>query len=104
MVLRKLGTIAAAVLVMGALSGAGVWAHWSMSPSHLSTQNPQVTPVPKANPAPPSHAQPSADSESLVAENCQTDCPLSGDDDARPNCPISMAAHAIRGVIGYFHK
>jgi RNA polymerase sigma factor (sigma-70 family) len=103
MMLRKLGTIAAAVVLLGAVSGAGVWAHWSTAPTRLAA--PAVAPVPSANPTPQVQPQPSAGSETLVAENenCPTECPLTGDDNSRPYCPISMAAHAIRGMIGYFH-
>jgi RNA polymerase sigma factor (sigma-70 family) len=101
MVLRKLGTIAAAVLLIGAVSGAGVWAHWSTAPTRMAT--PAAAPVPSAKPAPAIQPQPSATSETLVAEDCPTECPLTGEDNSRPYCPISMATHALRGMIGYFH-
>jgi RNA polymerase sigma factor (sigma-70 family) len=102
MFLRKFGTIAAAALLIGAVSGAGVWAHWSVAPTHIAA--PADKPVPRADPAPAIQPQPSASAETQVADNCPTECPLLGDDDSRPYCPISMAAHAIRGVIGYFHE
>jgi RNA polymerase sigma factor (sigma-70 family) len=101
MFLRKFGTIAAAALLIGAVSGAGVWAHWSVAPTHVAA--PSDKPVPRTEKAPALQPQPSSGSPAQLAENCPAECPLLGDDDSRPYCPISMAAHAIRGVIGYFH-
>ena len=39
----------------------------------------------------------------MMAENCPADCPSTGSGDARANCPIRMAAMAIRGMIGQLH-
>jgi RNA polymerase sigma factor (sigma-70 family) len=104
MLFRKLGTIAAALVLVGVISG-GVWAHMSSAPAR-QLRAPGNPPASRVIPAPPSPSQPSADAEAQLAQNCPTECPLTaGDNDnPRPYCPISMAAHAIKGVIGYFQR
>jgi RNA polymerase sigma factor (sigma-70 family) len=115
MLLRKLGTIAAAVILIGTVTGgAGVWAHWSLAPERhrgqpadpaaAATKNPTVAPVPSTSPAPRSQPSQRSGSQSLMADNGSSECPLSGDDDDRPYCPISMAAHALKGMVGQLHN
>jgi len=111
MFLRKLGTISFAIVLIGAISGAGLLAPWSSpaarqpaqsrQPATLSTQDPEATPVPEANPAPESQPQPTTGSQSLLADNCPADCPVTRSVVGRPNCPISMAANALRGMLGH---
>ena len=111
MFLRKLGQISPEVLAMGAISGEGVWGHWSSrqtrrpaqvnEPASVSTQDREATPVPKAVPAPRSQPQTTSGSPSLVADNCPDECPSTRAEGDRPNCPISMAAHALRGMLGH---
>jgi RNA polymerase sigma factor (sigma-70 family) len=113
MLLRKLGTITLAVLLLGAVSGgAGVWAHWTTAlPQHAApaavstqTQTPEASPAPRPNPAPQTQPQPSADSQPMVADNGPSDCPLTGADSPRTYCPISMAAHALARMFGHPHE
>jgi RNA polymerase sigma factor (sigma-70 family) len=113
MLLRKLGTVAAALLLMGAISGAAVWAHWTTSPvrradpavapAAVSTDHPEETPAPPAG-AP--RSQPEAGSGSMVAGagDPAPDCPLNRLSDGPPYCPISMAANALRGMMGHFNE
>jgi RNA polymerase sigma factor (sigma-70 family) len=107
MLLRKLGTITLAVVLLGAVSGgAGVWAHWTTPlpphtvPAAVSTQSQSPNPASQTQP------QPSADSHSqpLVADCEPSDCPLTGADSPRTYCPISMAAHALGRMFGQPHE
>ena len=90
MLLRRLAT-AAAVLLIGSISaGAVVVAHRPSAltgdrshegkPAAVSSENTEAAPVPSPTAAPRSAPQPQADSETIVAErspqDCSQDCPL----------------------------
>jgi RNA polymerase sigma factor (sigma-70 family) len=111
MFLRKLSMISLAVLAIGAISGAGVWAH-RPSPSTnrpaqaaealvVPAQDSETTPASKADLSLRSQPQPADGSQSRLAENCPAECPLTSADTDRPYCPISMAAATLRGLFGH---
>jgi RNA polymerase sigma factor (sigma-70 family) len=113
MLLRKLGTISFAILILGSISGAGVWAHRPSAPTSqpsreaepasVSTQNSGATPAANPNAAPRSKPQTPAGSQSIAADSRLADCPLTGCDDAPPYCPITLATNALTRMIGHFH-
>ena len=118
MLLRKLST-AAAVLVIGAISGGAiVVAHRPSAltgerapvanPAAVSSENAESAPVPSPAAAPRSAPRSQSDSETVVAgqgpQDCSQDCPLTRADGPPPWCPITMATNAITSVIDHFHE
>jgi len=109
MILRKLGTVTAAVLLVGVVTGgAGAWMHrpslpQESEPASVSRQNADTPPVSKPNAAPESKPQSSTDGVSRLADNCPSDCPLTESDRGNFGCPIAMATHAISKMFGSFH-
>jgi RNA polymerase sigma factor (sigma-70 family) len=120
MLIRKLRTISA-VLLIGAISGgAGVVAHRAAAtpgprahegkPAATSSQNAEATPVP--DPGPASRSKPQDQStETIVTgtspSDCPSDCPadclLTRSDGPPPWCPITMAANALTSMLGHLH-
>jgi RNA polymerase sigma factor (sigma-70 family) len=115
MLLRKL-TTTAAVLVIGAISGGAiVVAHrpstltgdgsQERNPAAVSSDNAEAAPAPSPNSAPRPSSRMKADMVANVAdkspgdysEDCCSDCPP-------PWCPITMATNAITSVIDHFHE
>ena len=117
MLLRKLSTISA-VLIVGAISGGAlVLAHRTTAPTGhhsnpggpaaISSHEGSDAPVHGPNLAPRSNSQTAADSEALITDRNlpgdSPDCPLGGAGDLPPYCPISMAANAVTRILGHFH-
>jgi RNA polymerase sigma factor (sigma-70 family) len=117
MLLRKLATISA-VLFIGAFSGGAlVLAHRTSTPTaphsmpsnpaSYSSQDPTETPAHGPSVAPRSDSQVPDDAGTVLTYGNSTggtaDCPLGGDCDLPPYCPISMAASAVTRIIGHFH-
>jgi hypothetical protein len=108
MLLHKLKTVAAAALLIGALGGFGVWAHW---PPHARA-NPVPNPAPATTPAPAPASkldpasQPEASSPALAVSESKSnaDCPIQSSDDWREYCPLRMAASTVSRVVSYFHE
>jgi hypothetical protein len=99
-------------LLFGAISGsAAVLAHLSAAPRQavppaVTKENPATNPAPSPNVSPRSTPQPADGSGPLVADNdnCpDNECPLSGSDNSRPYCPISMAANALSRMFASLH-
>jgi RNA polymerase sigma factor (sigma-70 family) len=111
MLLRKIGSIAAAIVVLGALSGGVVaWAHRTSTPprqhSHatvlaaVSSQTPSsVAAKPSASPDAQSGSV--ANSSSASTLDCPADCPMAPCDEAPTYCPIAMAKSALTRMLGY---
>jgi RNA polymerase sigma factor (sigma-70 family) len=113
MMLRKLGTISVAILLIGATSGSfAVWAHWPAAapkPSALGHGPvPTLAPPGAGTPArdagstlepadPATRSQPAGDEVRL------TDRPAGMTDCLPPYCPMSIAANAFSKIIGHFH-
>ena len=100
--LRKLGTIAMAVLIFGAASGGiAVWAHWpsatarSYSPGRDAGSSPQ-------------RVQPPAGSQPVGTDVRLTDCPAdncpASTGDLPAHCPIAMAANAFSRMLSHFQN
>jgi HlyD family secretion protein len=117
MLLRRL-TTAAAVLLIGAISGGAiVVAHRPSTltgdrsqegrPASVSSDNAEAAPVPSPIPAPRSNPQSQANSNTIVADrslqDCSEDCPLTRADGPPPWCPITMATNALTNMIDHFH-
>jgi RNA polymerase sigma factor (sigma-70 family) len=107
MLLRKVKTIAIAVLLVGTASGSvGVWAHLPSQTSQVPARavspetSPAVTPTPSANPSP--HA--TSAQQPLLADCESGDCPVTGSDCPLGGCPLSMAANAFAKALGYTHQ
>jgi RNA polymerase sigma factor (sigma-70 family) len=116
MFLRKLSIAAFAVLVLGAVSGgAVVWANLSSTPARgpvpagapaaSSTRTPEASPTPAPNDrksiAPQAQPRDSADSRSVAADDCPSECPLTGAARSSSDCPITRTAHAISRMFGH---
>jgi hypothetical protein len=118
MLLRKLRTTAAVLLIGGISGGAIVVTHRPAAatgdrsqegkPASVSTQNAEAAPVPSPNPAPRSRPHAQADSESIVAatslQDGSEDCPLTRADGPPPWCPITMATNAITNMLDHLHE
>ena len=114
--LRKLGTIALAVLLLGGTTGSlGVWAHWpsaegktTSAPRHGAAPTPDGSVAPARDarsdqqPGQPPARTATAGEDARLAD-CPADCPGS-DDCPPPYCPISLASNAFAKVVGYFHS
>jgi RNA polymerase sigma factor (sigma-70 family) len=114
MLLRKL-TTAAAVLLIGAISGGAIVAAHRPStltgdrsqegkPTAVSSDNTEAAPAPIPNSGPRPSSQIKAGTVTNVADNCPGDC--SGDcfsDGPPPWCPITIAANAITNMIDHLH-
>ena len=85
MLLRRLRTIAAVLLIGGISGGAIVAAHrpsaatgdrsHAGNPAAVSSQNAEAAPVPSPTPAPRSRPQAQTNSETIVADSSLQDCP-----------------------------
>ena len=114
MLLRRLRTTAA-VLLIGAISGGAiVVAHRPSAatgdrsqegkPAAVSSEKAESAPVSSPTAAPRSRPQAQANSETIVADRsvqyCPDDCLADG---PPPWCPITMATNAITSMIDHFH-
>jgi RNA polymerase sigma factor (sigma-70 family) len=109
--LRKLRTIAIAVVLIGGTTGGLVWAHLpSTAPKTPATSRGAIsTPAPAEGVAPArgskSAPQPGKSPSQSTGDDVRlTDCPAGCDDCPPAYCPISMAANAFSKMIAYFHS
>jgi RNA polymerase sigma factor (sigma-70 family) len=112
MMLKKLGSIAVTVLLIGATSGSfAVWAHWPAKATNAADLGqramPRLVPDDARPPArdagsAPQPSSPATPSRSAGEELRLTDRP-DGTTDCLPDyCPISMAANALSKILGHF--
>jgi HlyD family secretion protein len=115
MLVRRL-TTAAAVLLLGAISGGAiVVAHrpsiltgdrsQEAKPAAVSSENAEAAPVPVPNPTPRPSPRTQTNAETIVADKSLGDCSVECCSDGPPPwCPITMATNAITTMIDHFHE
>ena len=105
MIVRKLTTVTAAVLLVGAITGgAGAYVHQKAAPAGppaVSSQKADGAPSSKPGPTPSSEPRAADGSGSMLAENCPADCPLTESGDGKFHCPIAMAGHALSRIFNH---
>ncbi len=111
--LRKLRTVSLTVLLIGATTGIGVWAHWPSSANKRVASRTGPTALAALDKVSArgadlrsisQPAQPPTSDQPNEADPRATDCPaaaLVGDLPA--DCPLSMAANAFAKIVGHFH-
>jgi len=113
MMLRKLGSISVAILLIGATTGGlGVWAHWPAKAPNAPDLGHRSMPASVADNARPiaqdavaaqKPAETAVRSQLALAETRVTD-QTDGTTDWLPDyCPMSMAANAFSRILGLFH-
>jgi RNA polymerase sigma factor (sigma-70 family) len=116
MLFRKLGTVAA-VLLVGAISGGAiVVAHRTPSPAQrhssprdfapVSSQEREIAPNHEPAAGPGATSQGGDGSEAVLTDGTSCDgpqCPLADSGNLPPYCPISMAFNVVSRMIGQVH-
>jgi RNA polymerase sigma factor (sigma-70 family) len=114
MMLRKLGSIAVAIAVIGATSGSfAVWAHWPAKTTNAADLGHRpMPPLAPADASPstrdagsaPQSADPATPSSTAGDDVRLTDCPAGTTGCLPDYCPISMAANAFSRILGHFQR